>query len=391
MHASSGLLARREHTVPPVKPRLRRVLSVLDLDASRKFGSLEEQMFLLARAFQRESSLFLPLYIAPPCSRGLVPYEEAGLEVASLDLRRFRVPTLLRLLRLVIARQIEVIDWNFYPPLLNLYPWLLTLCAPWVQHYFTDHNSRTAPTPPARGLLSRLVKRVLLRRYARVIGVSQFVVDSLQQQQAWSNLTCRLHFVNTERFAPAPERRSALRKQFDADDRFVLLSVANLIADKGIDVALRALRELPEQVVLWIVGDGEEHDALRTLTDELGLGKRVRFLGLQSEVEPYLQAADCFVCPSRWAEAAGLVCIEAQACGLPVVASDIGGIPEYVADNHTGFLSPAGDAEQLARRVRRLFDDPESCRRLGRQAREEAVERFSVPARLDDYLDLYRA
>jgi glycosyltransferase involved in cell wall biosynthesis len=84
------------------------------------------------------------------------------------------------------------------------------------------------------------------------------------------------------------------------------------------------------------------------------------------------------------------VCIEAQACGLPVIASNIGGIPEYVADGETGHLFPAGDTGQLADRVRRLLADPAARLRMGEQARRRIIERFSAEARLDDFLDLYR-
>ena len=108
-------------------------------------------------------------------------------------------------------------------------------------------------------------------------------------------------------------------------------------------------------------------------------------------MEPFLQAADAFVCPSRWAEAAGLVNLEAQACGLPVLASRIGGIPEYVADGRTGVLFPPGDAEGLAAAVRRLLDHPHRFRDMGLAARESAVTRFSTAARLEEYLDLYRS
>jgi glycosyltransferase involved in cell wall biosynthesis len=75
---------------------------------------------------------------------------------------------------------------------------------------------------------------------------------------------------------------------------------------------------------------------------------------------------------------------------LPVVASRIGGIPEYVEDGQTGLLFPPGDAQALADCLRRLAADPELCRRMGRQARDRAVERFSPHARLNAYLDLYR-
>ena len=70
-----------------------------------------------------------------------------------------------------------------------------------------------------------------------------------------------------------------------------------------------------------------------------------------------MQGADCFVCPSLWAEAAGLVNLEAQSSGLPTVASNVGGIPEYVADGKTGFLFSPGNATELADRIRQLLSD----------------------------------
>ena len=107
-------------------------------------------------------------------------------------------------------------------------------------------------------------------------------------------------------------------------------------------------------------------------------------------MQPVLQAADLFVCPSRWAEAAGLVNLEAQACGLPVVASRIGGIPEYVDDGRSGTLFEPGNVQQLAAAVRLLHDDRAALERMGREARATALERFAPEARLPDILDLYR-
>jgi glycosyltransferase involved in cell wall biosynthesis len=283
-----------------------------------------------------------------------------------------------------------VVDWNFFPPLTNGYLWALSALAPRLEHYFTDHNSRPAGAPAAGSRL-QAVKRIFLRRYSRVIGVSRFVAGRMRDQGIWPAADCRLHFVNTYRFAPDPEVRDAVRRRLGADGRFVLLTTAHLIKEKGVDVALRALARLPDAAVLWVVGDGAESAALQALAGELGVRERVQFLGLQARVEPFMQAADAFVCPSLWAEAAGLVNLEAQACGLPVLASRVGGIPEYVADDRTGQLFPAGDADALAMAARRLLGDPALSREMGRAARELAVTRFSVAARIDDYLDLYRS
>jgi glycosyltransferase involved in cell wall biosynthesis len=379
-------------TRPPApavgRGRLRRVLYAANLDP-RKFGTMEEQAFLLASAFRARGGVFLPVFTAPSEPVGLGRYRDAGLAVEALDLRRFRAGALARLLGLISTNRIEVVHWNFFPPLTNPYLWALAALAPRVQHYFTDHNSRCQPAAgaPAR---AGVWKKPFLKRYERVFGVSGYVVDRLREQGVWPQPAACMHFINTDRFAPDPVARAAVRRRLDAEGRFVLVATAYLIRAKGIDVAVRALASLPEAVVLWVIGDGDQAGALRDLARDLGVASRVRFLGLQSQVEPYMQAADCFVCPSLWAEAAGLVNLEAQACGLPVVASRIGGIPEYVAEGRSGYLFAPGDPAALASAVRRLLDEPETCRATSRQARELAVERFSAAARIDEYVDLYR-
>jgi glycosyltransferase involved in cell wall biosynthesis len=229
-----------------------------------------------------------------------------------------------------------------------------------------------------------------LRRYARVLGVSAFVRDCLRRQAVWGNPDCCHHFVNTDRFRPDPAARAAVRDRLGADGSFVIVTVAHLIPDKGVDVLLRALPEFPPDAVVWVAGEGPEGEQLQALARQLGVQDRVRFLGNQARVEPYLQAADCFACPSVWAEAAGLTNLEAQACGVPVVASRTGGIPEYVADGVTGLLFPPGDPAALAACVRRLHGDAALRRARGEAARARAVERFSPEACLEAYLDLYR-
>jgi glycosyltransferase involved in cell wall biosynthesis len=379
----------------PVRPvttdqRLRRVLYAIVLDPSRKFGSLEEQVFILARAFRDRGSRFVPLFTAPPDPATLQRYRDAGLETAFLDLTQFRPATLERLVDMLRHLEIEIVHWNFFSPLANPYLWSLSVLTPSVSHFFTDHNSRTAPVRPANGGLQGALKRLLSKRYSSVVGVSNYVVDCLRHQGVWPGEPTRLlHFINTERFAPDPAVRAELRQRLRDDDAFVLVTVAYLIPAKGVDVVVRALADLPAHVRLWVVGDGPELGRLQAQAGDLGVQDRVRFLGLQSMVQPFLQAADAFVCPSRWAEAAGLVNLEAQATGLPVLASDIGGIPEYVADGQSGFLFPVGDHDQLADHVRRLAGDTELCREMGRMARARACRDFSVEARLGDFLALY--
>lgn len=387
---------KRSLVDPQSQTQLRRILYVIDLGPQGKFGSLEEVIFILARAVHEHGGFFLPAFRCPPTADVAAMYDAAGLPFEVLDLSRWTRHTLWRLARLVRRHRIELVHWNLYHPL-NLYLWGLTVLVPSASHWMTDHLSRPSGLDEAAvrtqtsGQLKRLTKQLLLRRYSRVLCVSRFVFASLEAQGIWRGLSCCLHVINTDRFSPHAVERSRLRNATGTEKQFVLLAVAYLIREKGIDVAIRALKELPEQVVLWIVGNGDEAAQLKQLTVDLSLDHRVRFWGLQLNVEPFMRAADCFVCPSLWQEAAGLVVLEALACGLPVIASAVGGIPEYVEDGRNGFLCPPGAPGQLADRVRRLLDDAETLSAMSRTARSVAVERCSVATRLDEYLELYRS
>ncbi len=385
-------------TVPMPKPvpqsgsaRLKRVLFAMRLDPAGKFGSIEEQALTQARSFRQRGSLFLPVFLRPLDRESASQYSQEGLLAADLDLARFRLGTLRRLLTMIRHHRIEVVHWNFYHPVFNGYLWALTALRPGIEHYFTDHISRPAPGsgPDGRGRLKSTLKRMLASRYRKVLCVSDSVLAQVRDV-AGPRAERIHHFINTDRFRPDPVVRREVRRALGAGDEFVAVTVAYLIKEKGIDVAVRALTHLPENVLLWVVGEGPEQDNLKALAQELGLGRRARFLGPKRNVEPLLQAADCALCPSVWSEAAGLVNLEALACGLPVIASRIGGIPELIADGRTGFLFTPGDHRELADRLQCLIGDEPLRRRMGQEARSESVKRFSIQSQIGSYLTLYQ-
>ena len=369
---------------------MRRVLYAIAMNPDR-FASLEEQIFLLTSAFGEQGGFFLPLFICSHRTGNPPVYEAAGLRAECLDLHRFRVRTLWQLVQLIRRERIELIHWSFTRPLTNAYVWALTVLTPGVTHYFTDHTSRTLPLgQPARGL-KRAFKKLLYRRYSRVLGVSQYVTDHLRDHGCSSDLsTCR-YFLNTDRFRPDPSVRASVRQELGASGDFVVIVVAYLVPAKGVDVAIKALSHLPGPVKLWVVGGGAELPLLQELSRKLGVDERVRFFGHQPDVQRYLQAADCFVCPSRWGEAAALVNLEAQATAVPALGSRVGGIPEYIQDGRTGFLFTSEDDRQLAEKIRLLYDDQDLRLGMQHEARTWVVENFSQEKRIPNYLDIYRA
>ena len=178
--------------------------------------------------------------------------------------------------------------------------------------------------------------------------------------------------VDTQTWMPA-ERRSG-------DSRFHLMTVGRLGLGKGHDVTLRALarlREAGRDAQLSIIGSGPDRAVLESLVKELELEALVNFLGTLSEenVIESLGHADAFVLASR-VEPRAVAYMEAMALGLPTIGTDVGGSAEIITSEQDGLLVPSEDDERLAAAIARLMDDPELRRRLGRNARRTAVERF---------------
>jgi glycosyltransferase involved in cell wall biosynthesis len=365
----------------------------INLDPSQKFGTLEEQVLTLAHAFRQRGGQLLPVYRRDLDAEGAEKYRARDLRAVPIDLNVFTPARLLQLIRLIRREAVEVVQWNLYAPLTNPYLWAVTLLAPTVKHVYADHISRPSPPndlAPGHSARKHLIKRLLGRRYAAVACVSEFVREQIRTDGTWPDAWLGTHFVNTARFAPDPDTRRRVRDELGNVHRFVALAVAHLIPEKGVAIAVRALASLPGSAALWVIGDGPESESLRALAGELGVEDRVRWLGLQRHVEPFMQAADCLVCPSLWAEAAGLVNIEALASGLPVIASAVGGIPEIVEEGRTGFLVPPGDPEALAGRLLALMNAPSASRGMSSTARAEALDRYSAEVVLPEHLEFYR-
>ncbi len=160
----------------------------------------------------------------------------------------------------------------------------------------------------------------------------------------------------------------------------VIGSVARLSPEKGLEYLLRAVallrdradRDYEPELALKIVlaGDGPSREPLEYLTAELRLNDRVRFLGevAHDDVPVVLQGFDIFAMPSTW-EGFGVSALEASAMELPVVASDVHGIPDVVAHEQTGILTPPRDVEAIAGAIARLVADADLRRKMGAAGR----------------------
>jgi len=217
---------------------------------------------------------------------------------------------------------------------------------------------------------------------AKVIANSQATADAFVEAGGKRSLVT----VIPNGFAIEPFDRAISAFEPPAEQegvgRKVVAVFGRLSPWKGQDMAIRAVAEL-EDVELWIVGDalfGEDRyaDELRELVAKLGLEKRVKFLGFRDDVLDLMQRADIVAHTSRAPEPFGRVVVEGMLSARPVIASRGGGAMEIVNDGVTGLLSDMGDAEDLARCIRALVDDPAFAKQLATAAALEARQRYSI-------------
>jgi len=227
-------------------------------------------------------------------------------------------------------------------------------------------------------------QRLAYRTAHAVVANSSAACDQLGREGVPSDRVRLIaNGLDARRFVPGPPRRDIRR----------IVMVANLRAEKGHDTLLaaapRILARYPDATFTF-VGEGPRREPLETLVRALGITDRVHFMGESRDVAPILSRHDLFVLPSR-SEACPNALIEAMASALPVVATDVGGIPEVVRPGVNGQLVRPDDVGALADAVLALMDDPAAAAALGRAARAEIERHYTIDRMVERFEQLYLA
>lgn len=197
------------------------------------------------------------------------------------------------------------------------------------------------------------------------------------------------NFVDTERF----KRREAELKHFrDAiapNGEKVLLHVSNFRKVKRVPDVIKVFAQVREQVPakLLLVGDGPDRPTIECMCREMGLCGDVRFVGKQEQLEDVMSISDLFLLPSDY-ESFGLAALEAMAAEVPVISSNAGGLPEVNIHGETGYLSPVGDVNSMAKHAIELLTDEKKLARVRKGALEQA-QRFHISNVIPQYEALY--
>lgn len=224
-----------------------------------------------------------------------------------------------------------------------------------------------------------------------ILANSEFTRDRLLEQGA-DAVKIRVHYVGIE------VKKFPCRKELPHPDRedFRILTVARLCEQKGLDCSLQAVHHLIQMfpsfpIEYRIAGDGPLANSLKQLAQEWGVSEQVSFLGSleQTEVIRHLREADAFLLTSihEWL---GMVLLEAQAVGVPVVAVRIGGIPEAVDPGRSAILVPPRDPQATAAALARLLKNPDQRLRMGQAGRQHVEKHFDIDGLNDKLEQIYR-
>jgi len=254
-----------------------------------------------------------------------------------------------------------------------------------VLHDHAVHDEHQLPRG-ARAAAFWIGARTVARRIDLRIAVSHAVAESLVRadKTPHAQLAVVHNGVDLTRFRPDAALRRSVRAELRLGDGAVVLYVGRLIAAKGPELLVRAaagaeVGSALRRATLLFVGEGPRREELEAIARALGVGAKLRLLGLRDDVHRFHAAADVVVVPSRVPESFCLVAAEAMGAGVPVVASAVGAVPEVVQHGMSGLLVPAGSADALRAGLCRILDDAALRAHMGCDGRRIAEARFGLP------------
>lgn len=199
--------------------------------------------------------------------------------------------------------------------------------------------------------------------------------------------------IDIEKFKEDAPGAKSLREKYQIPAKsFVIGAVARLDEVKGNDYLIKAFAKVLKKhsdICLLLAGDGDQRSVLENFTRELGIEKKVFFIGFSNDVNAVYSLIDIFVLASL-NEGMGRVILEAMAFSKPIIATRVGGIPELIEDQTNGLLVPCKNSEYLAEAIMILLADPKLRTQLGIQAKKKVNEKFSLGKMIHDIDHLYR-
>jgi glycosyltransferase involved in cell wall biosynthesis len=359
-----------------MKPR---VLHVVD---SLEIGGMERLVHDLAIARGAETTSVACLVSVGSFGEAL---RNQGIKVELIGTKGGFIPTVWRMSRHLRRVRADLLHCH------SLYSFLNGSTAARLAGNIPAVVTKHGASVPGNGPGSRMNR--LLIRHADVVAVSREAMDVVK---AWTRNSRSLCYIpnglSLRPYENLPSRRSARMRLGLPESSFIIGVVARVTRTKGhrllLDVFARLQSRMPNALLL-IVGDGAELPAVKAHIRKLALENSVQVMGERQDVPAILAALDVFCLPSE-TEGMPMTVLEAMAAGLPVLASNVGGIPELLEQGRAGLMVPPRAPDELEAALLTLANDPVRARDMGRAGRERLLKEFSLECTLNAYEDLYR-
>ena len=310
-----------------------------------------------------------PLFLSPPYTLALATKMADVAEHAPLDLLHVHY-ALPHAISAILARQMRESAGSRLAVVTTLHGTDITLV-----------GQDRSYLPITRFAIEKSDGITAVSRYLRDVTIAQFGIRH--------EIDVVPNFIDAERYRP--EAASDWARGFRHSGEALLAHISNFRPVKRIgdviEIFDRVLARLPARLLL--VGDGPDRALAERLCREKKICDRVHFLGNVTAVETLLPVCDLLLLTSD-KESFGLSALEAMACGVPVVGTDAGGLPEVVESGTSGFLRPIGDVEGMSADALAILSDAAVHRRFALAARKRAVEEFPEERAVGDYLDVYQ-
>lgn len=322
---------------------------------------------------------------APPESRIFVEAGKRAVPVVALPIARRSLPAWRSMRGLLASRRFDIVNTHS-----STDSWLAALALKTLQTGARMVRTRHVSAPIPANWPSRWLYR---SASAHVVTTGEALRLQVMRETGLDGhrVTSVPTGLDLGRFCPG-DRLAARRRLGIGDDRLVVGVVATLRSWKGHRYLVEAFAaKARDDWQLLIVGGGPGEANLRRQAAELGMEHKVLMPGNQADVVPWLRAMDVFALPSYANEGVPQAIMQAQACGIPVISTAVGAIPEIVADGRTGLLVAPRDAQALAGAIVRLCDDRLLCDRLASAALTQAQERYSDRLMIGRMADVFRS
>lgn len=361
--------------------------------APRTWSSLEEHHLRLCRELRARGSNPLLVFAAklPPEIENR--FTQAGAAVAAINYEDGFANYSRELRKLIEQYSIERVHIAFFD-YFRAIAWLARLQGLKSIVYEMGNGGLFRAQSWKKELL-HLRNRVMTAPLERIIAISDYIQGQLVAAGVpEGKIVVRYLGIDNKRFRPDASAREVWARRFSIpDDELILSTVSYLRPIKNPQIIVEACGLLAQRGVrahLIVAGDGEMLGELKQLSQRLEIADRVHWLGLVADPVSVLQASDLFLLATV-GEAFGLALAEAMACGVPVVGSRAGAIPEVVKDGETGLLVNPLDSAALADGIEKLGRDYDLRKRMARQAVERVAARFTLENSVAETLKIYAA